>query len=78
MTPEVANQELTLLQQLDPANPAGLYFQATFLESQGKKQQALDVLRKITNKGPSTSQLEQRIIAELEINTEPKQKKRQA
>ncbi len=72
MTPEVANQELTLLQQLDPANPAGLYFQATFLDSQGKKQQALDILRKITHKSPSTSQLEQRIIAELE------QKKRQA
>jgi|GEM_PF-6776619 len=65
--PTIAQQALDQLLDLEPQNNTGLYYQATFLETQGQKQQALDTIRQIQNKGPSTLALEARLEQELKV-----------
>lgn len=65
--PTTAQQGLQQLLTLEPQNGTGLYYQATFLEAQGKKQQALQTLKQIQNKSPSTLALETRLEQELRL-----------
>ncbi len=63
--PKVARKQLALLQQLEPNNPAGIYYQATFLHSDGDSGEALETIKKVRN--PSARTLEEMIRQSITV-----------
>ena len=63
--PEISQQQLNELLELEYNNNTGNYYQATFFHSAGKMEKALDTLAKMESKHPTAISLEEKINLEL-------------